>query len=134
MSAEEFELMRKGHQRVLHKQQKLLSQKHEERLANPESNASRKHDESSLWDSSLSSDVIASSPPSSPQKRSPDSEIGSSSVSTPVVAPATPRPAIPPGFAKVASQKQVTRKTSFAPESPLEVFQQAFIVSSLLSV
>ncbi|CAM6092069.1 unnamed protein product [Calypogeia fissa] len=109
---EAFELMRKDHQRLLQKQQKLISQKHEERLANPESNASRKHDESALWDSSLSSDVTPSSPPRSPEKGVPDSETAVALVSTPVVAPSTPRPAIPPGFAKVVQQKQTLKASS----------------------
>ncbi|BBN18414.1 hypothetical protein MPTK1_8g02270 [Marchantia polymorpha subsp. ruderalis] len=120
---ESFELMRKENQRVLQHQQKLLTQKQEERLANPEAIAIRKHDENTLWDDSITGEVHSATSPRSPEKHSPTEmkdaiPAGGGPLSS--VAPSTPRPAIPPGFAKVIQQMQTTPKAPATKETPME--------------
>ncbi|KAL2609147.1 hypothetical protein R1flu_027720 [Riccia fluitans] len=119
---ESFELMRKDHQRRLQEQQKLLYQKQEELLSNPEAVANRKHDENTLWDDTLSTDVLSS--PISPEKQSAadlkDNTVVAGGVSSSVVVTSTSRPAIPPGFAKVIQQMQTAPKAHTTKETPLE--------------
>ncbi len=92
--AELFEMMRKEQHRQL--------QEHKQSHAKTDNpSVPRKHDENFLWDDH-------------PHQSPPESPISKSTASIPLATPS--RPAIPPGFSKVAQQKQ-----NIDPELPLQV-------------
>lgn len=87
---------------MMRKEQHRQLQEHKQSHAKTDNpSVPRKHDENFLWD-----DHPHHSPPESP--------ISKSTASIPLATPS--RPAIPPGFSKVAQQKQ-----NIDPELPLQV-------------